>query len=76
MQDYIANMKDDETDDDKQEISVRNEHFRFFEEAGEENVKVQTRSSGKQKMPDMFDENLEWSSSDLEDFDDMSTTDD
>ena len=59
MQDYIANIKDDETEDDKPEISVRNEHFRFFEEAGEENVKVQTRSSGKQKMPDMFDENLE-----------------
>jgi hypothetical protein len=76
IQDYIANMKDDETEDDKPEISVRNEHFRFFEDAGEENVKVQTRSSGKQKMPDMFDENLEWSSSDLEDFDDMSTTDD
>jgi hypothetical protein len=76
IQDYIANMKDDETDDDKQEISVRNEHFRFFKEAGEENVKVQTRSSGKQKMPDMFDENLEWSPSDLEDFEDMSTTDD
>jgi hypothetical protein len=76
MQDYIANIKDHETDDDKQEVSVRNEHFRFFEGAGEENVKVQTRSSGKQKMPDMFDEDLEWSSSDLEDFEDMSTTDD
>jgi hypothetical protein len=69
-------MKDDETDDGKQEVSVRNEHFRFFKEAGEENVKVQTCSSGKQKMPDMFDEDLEWSSSDLEDFGDMSTTDD
>ena len=76
IQDYIANMKDNETDDDRQETSVRNEHFRFFKEAGEENVKVQTRSSGKQKMPDMFDEDLEWSSSDLEDFEDMSTTDD
>jgi hypothetical protein len=76
MQDYISNMKDDETDDDKQETSVRNEHFRFFEEAGEENAKVQTRSSGKQKMPDIFDEDLEWSPSNLEDLEDMSTTDD
>jgi R3H domain/G-patch domain len=76
MQDYIANIKDDETEDDKPEVSVRNEHFRFFKEADGGNVKVQTSSSGKLKMPDIFDEHLEWSSGDLEDFDDMSTTDD
>jgi hypothetical protein len=76
LQDYIANIKDDETEDDEPEITARNEHFRFFKGAGEENVKVQTRSSGKQKMPDMFDENLEWNSSDLEDLGDLSTTDD
>jgi hypothetical protein len=75
IQDYIANMKDDETDEEEEEVSVRNEHFRFFDGAGGENIKVQTRSNDKGKVPDMLDEDLEWSSGDLEDFDDISTTD-
>jgi hypothetical protein len=75
IRDYIANMKDDGTDKEEDEISVRNEHFRF-DGPGEADVKVQTRWSGKEKLSGMLDEDLEWSSGDLEDFDDMSTTDD
>lgn len=80
IQDYIAHMKDDETDDDEEQgqeqVSAKTEHFRFSHAAGEENVKVQMRSSEKQKVPDVLDEDLDWSSGDLEDFDNMSTTDD
>jgi hypothetical protein len=76
IQDYIANMKDDETDEGEEKITVRNEHFRFYNGAGEANVKIQTHSAEKEKLPDTIGEHLEWSSGDLEEFDDMSTTDD
>lgn len=75
IQDYIENMKDDESDNEDN-VDIKNEHYRFLDGNGEENVKVQTLSRGKQKAPDNTDDELEWSSGDLEDFDDLSTTDD
>ena len=76
IQDYIENMKDEESEEEDDDAVTRNEHHRFFGGAGEENVKVQTLSRGKEKLPDNIDDELGWSSGDLEDFDDLSTTDD
>ena len=87
MQDYIANMAmDDDNDDDDDEGDEeegveeprvrRNEHFRFFDGAGEENVKVQIRGSKRpSRSRGDFGQAADWSSADLEDFDDLSTTD-
>ena len=75
IQDYIANMKGDETDEQDEEVSGRNEHLRFYDGAGEENVKVRTQPRSKEQLLNMMEEDLEWSSGDLEDFDGMSTTD-
>ena len=81
LQDYIANMaKDDEDDDEEAEASGnkphrRNETFRYYDGAAESHVKVQTTSNGKRnrKPPKQA---IDWSSDDLEVFDDLSTTDD
>lgn len=74
IQDYIENMKDEESDENEVATN-KNEHFRFFDGNGEEDVKVQTQSRGKEKLPNNIDDELGWSSGDLEDFDDLSTTD-
>ena len=79
LQDYIANMaKDDEDEDEEAGGSKphrRNETFRFYDGATETNVKVQTTANGKHttKPPRQA---IDWSSDDLEAFDDLSTTDD
>jgi hypothetical protein len=83
MQDYIANMSvanDDEEDEDDEPASNkpqrRNETFRFYDGAGEENVKVQTRSKlSKQVVHHDLDEAADWDSADLDDFDGFATTD-
>ena len=81
LQDYIANMaKDDEDEDDEAEASGnkphrRNETFRYYDGAAEKHVKVQTTANGKrQRKPPR--QAIDWSSDDLEAFDDLSTTDD
>ena len=75
IQDYIANMKGDETDEQDEEVSGRNQHLRLYDGAGDENFKVRTQPRSKEQVPDMLEQDLEWSSGDLEDFDGMSTTD-
>ncbi len=75
IQDYIDNMKEEESEDDE-EATDQNEHYRLFGGSGEENVKVRTSNRAKKKLPDNIDDELGWSSGDLEDFDDLSTTDD
>ena len=78
LQDYIENMaKEDEDGDEETSGSKpqrRNETFRYYDGAAEQNVKVQTESSNprKGKHPQQA---IDWSSDDLEAFDDLSTTD-
>lgn len=90
MQDYIANMAMDDSDDDEEDSAEahktskpvrKNEHFRFFEGSGEDNVKVKTKRQGaasknvSKSMAELV-QALDWDSEDLEIFDDFSTTDD
>ena len=83
MQDYIANMAmgDDDEDSDDQEHSNkpqrRNETFRFYAGAGEEHQKVKIQSTKPKAKPKgrHYDQALDWDSDDLEDFDDLATTD-
>ena len=82
MQDYIANMAvDDDEDEDEDEPNSskpqrRNQSFRFYDGAGDENVKVQTRSKlSTQITVHDVDRAFDWDSADLEDFDDLATTD-
>ncbi|KAI1612426.1 hypothetical protein EDD37DRAFT_642575 [Exophiala viscosa] len=83
MNDYIANLAmndDSEEDDDEDEggkpAGKRNEHFRFFDGTAEANVKVQIqRLSAQQPKSPKPDQAIDWDSADLEDFDDLSTTD-
>ena len=83
MQDYIANMAmdDDDEDSDDQEHSNkpqrRNETFRFYAGAGEEHQKVKIQSTKLKARPKdrLYDQALDWDSDDLEDFDDLATTD-
>ena len=77
MQDYIENLAmSDHSDDAAQEAPKgewrRTEHFRFYDGAGEENQKVQTKATAPIKTKDEED----WESTDLQDFDEMSTTED
>jgi G-patch domain len=81
LQDYIANMAKEDEDDDEVEGGNkphrRNETFRFYDGTAENHVKVQTTgkssSKGRRERPEQA---IDWSSGDLEDFDDLSTTDD
>ena len=84
MQDYIANMAmddDDEDSEDQQHSNKpqrRNETFRFYAGAGEEHQKVKIQSSklSRAKPKDRnYHQALDWDSDDLEDFDDLATTD-
>ncbi|KEF53644.1 uncharacterized protein A1O9_10044 [Exophiala aquamarina CBS 119918] len=85
MEDYIANMAiddDDDDDDDEDEIQPgpagrTNEHYRFYDSSAEANMKVQTMNLGPNPRPSRrIDQAIDWDSSDLDDFDDLSTTDD
>ena len=84
IRDYIENMAADDDDDDdnegdkpqttKSKPHRRNETFRFYDGAGEDNVKVQTtKSRGKKSTLDI--DMVVWDSDDLEAFDGLSTTD-
>lgn len=82
MSDYIANLAfdddsgDNHNEDQSAETGRGNDHFRFFDGAGEQDVKVQTKPLGnlvRQFTP--LDQAIDWDSGDLEDFDDLSTTD-
>lgn len=83
MNDYIANlaMNDDDDSEEDQDSGVRksgrrNEHFRFFDGAVEAKVNVQTQQSAAHKSkPPKPDQAIDWDSEDLEDFDELSTTD-
>lgn len=85
MQDYIDNMAaDDDDDDDDEDNNVvapspaakGNEHYRFYDGSAEANMKVQTRSQGlNPRKLTGIDQAIDWDSADLEDFEDLSTTD-
>lgn len=81
MEDYIANMNleddDDENDSDEERGEPRhgNEHYRFYDGSAEANVKVQTRRQSPPTTKDNVDQAIDWNSTDLEDFDEFSTTD-
>jgi hypothetical protein len=82
MQDYIANMAVDDEDEDEDEdepgpVGRANEHYRFYDGSAEAHVKVQTTSKGPKPRPSPgIDQAIDWDSADLDDFDDLSTTDD
>lgn len=83
MRDYIENMaaNDDEDEEESEQVETKgskpyrkNETFRFYDGAGDENVKVRTTASnGKTSTRDL--DMLVWDSDDLADFDGVSTTD-
>jgi hypothetical protein len=87
IRDYIENMAADDDDDDDDDDNQgnkpkttklkphrRNETFRFYDGAGEDNVKVHTtKSRGKKSSRDI--DMVVWDSDDLEAFDGLSTTD-
>lgn len=79
LQDYIANISKQEDDEDEEDQAGRNkpqrrnEHFRFYDGASDSHVKVQTKSLLPKAEPPQ--QAIDWSSADLEDFDDLSTTD-
>ena len=82
LQDYIENMAKEEQEEEEEEESSdnkpyrRNETFRFYDGAAETNVKVQIKANGKQKQNEKHPKQaIDWSSDDLEAFDDLSTTD-
>lgn len=82
MQDYIANMAVDDDDDEEDDegkpgpASRVNEHFRFYDGSAEANIKVQTKSRGPSTRPFLgIDQAVDWDSADLDDFEDLSTTD-
>jgi hypothetical protein len=79
VQDYMDNLAQQQDDDDEDEPANsnkphrRNETFRFYDGAAETHVKVQTKSTAPKHLP--LPQAIDWSSADLEDFDDLSTTD-
>ncbi|KAK6366012.1 squalene synthetase-like protein [Exophiala oligosperma] len=83
MNDYIANLAFDDDSDEEEDTeqttakpSRRNEHFRFHDNAAESHVKVQTKSATRRERPKSAPaQAIDWDSADLEDFDDLSTTD-
>jgi hypothetical protein len=83
LQDYIDNMvKDEDEEDDtddggraKNKAHRRNETFRFYDGAAEAHVKVQTTKQPTKRKSRPPAQAIDWSSTDLEDFDDLDTTD-
>ena len=77
IQDYIDNMKDDDTEEGGEAMNNPrgNEHYRFLDGAAEEHVKVQTQWTSDLKLEQTVDDDEDWSSGDLEDFDGLETTD-
>lgn len=83
MNDYIANLAFDDDSDEEDapeqstsKLSRRNEHFRFFDGPAEFHVKVQTNPAASQTpQSHLPDQAIDWDSADLEDFDELSTTD-
>lgn len=85
MQDYIDNMAadDDDEDDDEDHDVVESgpaakvkEHYRFYDGPAEANVKVQTKPQGLDpRQLTGIDHAIDWDSADLDDFEDLSTTD-
>lgn len=86
MQDYIDNMAlgdDDDEDEDagdaepsSDKLERRNETFRFHTGSGEQNAKVQLSTSQPVKRKALREDTDEWDSADLDDLNDLSTTDD
>ncbi|KAL8243925.1 hypothetical protein R6Q59_010183 [Mikania micrantha] len=87
MRDYIANMAMDDTEESGTEAKAtpsqqsalgtkprRNETIRYYDGAGEENVKVQIQSASKKPL-NQFEQAMDWNSEDLQDFDELSTSD-
>lgn len=82
MNDYIANLAfddDSEEEEDSEQTSAepirRNEHFRFHGDP-KLHVKVQTKSASRHGQSKTAPaQAIDWDSADLEDFDDLSTTD-
>jgi hypothetical protein len=89
MQDYIDNMALDDDDDDDADNdaagsgvlpdrdgkpAARNEHFRFHKSSGEQSTKVQVQSVMTKAVQGTIDIS-DWDSADLDDFNDLSTTD-
>ncbi|KIW28363.1 uncharacterized protein PV07_08033 [Cladophialophora immunda] len=84
INDYIANLAvDDDSDEDeipesKHSVKAgrRTEHFRFFDGATEQKVHLRPQKPSK-SVRESTDVNqaIDWNSSDLQDFDDFSTTD-
>lgn len=85
MEDYIANMAvdDDEEDEEEEEEASkstakphrRNEHFRFHRGDGEADQKVKLVSTSQTQHVNVQTENNDWDSADLDDLNDLSTTD-
>ncbi|KIX01083.1 uncharacterized protein Z518_10149 [Rhinocladiella mackenziei CBS 650.93] len=82
MNDYIAHLavEDDTCDDgdneNSQEIGRNSEHYRFFDGSAEANVKVQTKPPDDYiPKVEHYDQAIDWDSADLDDLDDLSTTD-
>lgn len=82
MRDYIENLAvDDDSEDDVDEdddhpghTGKRNEHHRFFDGSAEANEKVRTMSK-RTDTKEAIGQAIDWDSADLEDFDELSTTD-
>ncbi|EXJ89759.1 hypothetical protein A1O3_02826 [Capronia epimyces CBS 606.96] len=76
MRDYIENLAFDD-DSEEEDAGGRggrsNEHYKFFDGSVQANQKVQT-SSGT-AIKETVGQAIDWDSADLEDFDDLSTTD-
>ncbi|ETN45569.1 uncharacterized protein HMPREF1541_09401 [Cyphellophora europaea CBS 101466] len=86
MRDYIDNMALDEKDDDDEDEDEaptqkakphrRNEHFRYHKGSGEQHAKVKLLSVQKTAKTSILpDETDDWESADLDDLNDLSTTD-
>ncbi|EXJ95552.1 hypothetical protein A1O1_00674 [Capronia coronata CBS 617.96] len=84
MRDYIENLAvDDDSDEDGDggnedgdavNVGRSNEHHRFFDGSADANQKVHTTSS-KTAIKAAVGQAIDWDSADLEDFDELSTTD-
>ncbi|KIW10917.1 hypothetical protein PV08_10216 [Exophiala spinifera] len=85
MNDYIANLVfDDDSDEEEEEDSApttakpsrRDEHFKLHGNATEAPFKVQTKPPTRYEQSKTApSQAIDWDSADLEDFDDLSTTD-
>ncbi|KIW87398.1 uncharacterized protein Z519_12034 [Cladophialophora bantiana CBS 173.52] len=85
INDYIANLAVDDDDSDEDKIPEdnhtvktgrRTEHFRFFDGATEQKVHLRpNQTKTPAKGSNNVDQAIDWNSTDLQDFDDFSTTD-